>query len=962
MEIAFKILGRTRVRVDGEFVVDWGKPKARGVLAVLLLNAGNAISVNTIADWVWPDRRPANLYPTVQTAITSVRAALQRSGVRFSLRNEERCYRLEVDKSLIDLHVFRRLVDRARAIGGTDHQAACELVEQALELWGDEPLADLEGDLAARRRDHLVRNHYLSASHALLYGLGKLGNYTRMLDHLDEIPPELDLEILLAKHRLTALYGLQRAQEALSYLVRIRRRIVEEIGDGSEVELNALHERLRVRHEQATAARSPGPRYLPRDVDVFVGREHLLSELDALVPPGATPRLITVDGQPGIGKTTLAVHWAHRVSQRFPDGCWFASHADGSEVVADLLTALLVPIESIPSLPARIARLRELLATRRMLIVLDDVTGVEPLLPALATSVVLVVSRARMSGLVLRHQARAFTVLPLGNEEIAGWLHDRLGARAAAAPDLVARLAERTGGMPLVMQLMGEHVAAQPDRSLADLLVSLTDGRTLLSLQHNGISAELERSYRALSPEQAHVFRLFGLHPFHEIPLPVVAALAGLPIERARALADELMWKRLVDTVDGDRYRMHDLLREYAADRLAHDGPRTERDGAVTRLMSWYLHTVNNADRMVFGYRDAVPMLPLADGVRPLQFADEDAVARWIAKEKASIVGVLRSSPQPGYVWRIANGAGELFSRYGHYDEVVAMMTAGAEAARLNGDVLPEADTLSNLAHFHIKLHDYAAADRLLERAQRVLGDHDDPETLAVLLRNKADCLRGASNVPRALELYQEALDLADGFEDTRSGILHRMGVACRGGGRLDEAAAHLVQARLIRQRTGDYKGEADSLVELARLARESGDDFSARTNCHEAVLRYVQAHCLPGQADARLVLAVIARDHDDAGRALTYATEALELCAGLDRELEARSHDLLAQLAWKAGERDTSIEHLEEAYRAYRDIGDERAHSVAAQLDEQVALSVPVLPLSRVDDTVVRFDNGWVE
>ncbi|GLY50898.1 tetratricopeptide repeat protein [Lentzea sp. NBRC 102530] len=962
MEIAFRILGRTRVRVDGEFVADWGKPKARAVLAVLLLNAGNAISVNTIADWVWADRRPANLYPTVQTAITSVRAALQRTGVRFALRNEDRSYRLEIDRSLIDLHVFRKLVDRARAIGGTDHRAACELVEQALELWGDEPLADLEGELASRRRQHLVRTYYLTASHALLYGLGKLGDYARMLEHLDEIPPEHDLEILLAKHRLTALYGLRRAQEALNYLVTIRRRIVNEIGDGSEVDLNSLHERLRVRHEQSAVTRSPGPRYLPHDVDVFVGREDLLSELDALVLPGTAPRLITLDGQPGMGKTTLAVHWAHRVQRRFPDGCWFASHTDGGEVVADLLVALGVPIEPIQSVPARVARLREELASRRMLLVLDDVTGVEPLLPALSTSVVLVASRARMSSLVLQHRARAFTVLPLGNDEIAHWLTTLLGDRAAVAPEVVARLAERTGGMPLVMQLMAEQIAAQPDRSLADLVPMLSDGRTLLSLQGNNVRVHFERSYDALNPAQARLFRLFGLHPSHEVPLLVVAALAGLPVERARVLVDELVWKRLVETVDGGRCRTHDLLREFAADRLAQDEPAEEQDAAVTRLMSWYLHSVNNADRLVFGYRDEVPMLPLPDGVHPAEFADEDDVARWIAKDKASIVGVLRSSPQPGYVWRIANGAGELFLRYGHYEEVVAVMTAGAEAARANGDVHAETDTNSNLAHFFIERRDYSAAERLLERAQRVFGDRDDPETLAVLLRNKADCIRGADGVPRALELYQEALALAEGFEDTRSGILHRMGAACRVGGRLDEAAVHLVQARLIRQRTGDYKGEADSLVELAWLARESGDDFSARTNCHEAHARYAQAHHQPGRAAAMVLLGLIARDNDDPALALTYATEALELCTGLDRELEARAHDLLGQLAWKAGQHDTSIEHLEQAYRAFRDIGDDRARSVAAQLDEHVAQSGPVLPSSRSESTGIWFESGLLE
>jgi tetratricopeptide (TPR) repeat protein len=442
----------------------------------------------------------------------------------------------------------------------------------------------------------------------------------------------------------------------------------------------------------------------------------------------------------------------------------------------------------------------------------------------------------------------------------------------------------------------------------------------------------------------------------------VIAALAGLPLDATRDLADSLVWTRLVDAVDGDRYRLHDLVREYAADRAAHDEPPGERAAAVHRMASWYLHSVDHADRRVFGYRDAIPMLPLPDGVEPADFADEDEVVRWIAREKASIVGLVRTSPLPGYVWRIANGAGELFARYGHYDEVVTVMTVGAEAAHASGDVLPEAKTLSNHGYFHIKLHDYRTAERLLERAQRVFGDRGDPESLAVLLRNRAECMQGAHNVPKALELYHQALALAEGFDDTRAGILHRMGVACHEGGRLAEAAAYLVKARHIRQRTGDYKGEADSLVELARLARESGDAFSAMTHCHEALARYAQAHHQPGEAAARLVLAVLARDHDDLKRALIYATEALELSAGLDREAEATAHDLLAQLTWKSGEHDVSIGHLDEAFRAYRDLGDPRADSVAAQLDEHTAATGLALPTSRVEHTAPWFENGLVE
>ncbi|NUT47553.1 MAG: tetratricopeptide repeat protein [Saccharothrix sp.] len=973
MDVHFKILGRTRVRADTGFTDEWGTPKERGVLAVLLLNVGRAVRTRTLAEWVWPDgKEPRDPAATLSTYTTRIRAALHRLGLPGRLVAAEGAYRFDADPASIDYHAFQRSVRDGRVLGRAgDHERALELVDSALRLWDGEPLADLDTDLARNQRLVMVRDEWLSALDAMLDGLARLGEFEEMLRLVDAAQTDHDTDVLLAKRRIEALYALDRPEDAMRYLLDFHRRAKAADEPERADEVRRFHDTLvgRPRPPMRPEARPDvaPPRHLPYDVDGFTGRTDLLAELDAVLGGRPKPRLIALDGLPGVGKTALAVHWAHRVRDRFPDGFWFVNldgFGDGpsateDEVVTSLLEALRVPIELIPGTAARRAKLRELLATRRMLLVLDnaaDERHVEGLLPLVSGSVVVVTSRVRLSDLTLRHGARSFTVPPLDRQLACRWLHDRLGARANAEPDAVDHLASLAGGLPLALGIIGEYVAAQPGKPLRDSVSRLRARRSILDLGVSGsgattsLRAVFDCSYRALSPPLRRMFRRLGLYPGLSIPAGVAAAMAEIDEDQAHDQLESLVWARLLEAREGNRYALHDLVRRFAAELLDPEESRS----AARRMLDWFLHTAHNADLVLFAHRERVPMLDLTPTVRPLTFDTPEAAMDWLVGERGelSAVSQFAAAGFEEHHWRLINSL-EGLMRLGYRDEVVQGLRAAVHAARAAGDRFGEAGSLANLGFALSRFNDHEEAERCHQQAYTISLEIGDQVGVAVALRNMAERQAAIGETANALKMFERALVIAReaGDLDTEAGVLHRMGEALRLGGRTVDAIAQLNIAWSMRERIGDRAGAGATLAALAAAHHEHGDHLGALGLAHRAVLELRQARDVGTEAQACTVLAAVNRDLGELKTAETHATRAVELArTARDPMRQAGASDLLGQVRWRQGDHRAARRHWSAALELYSALGDRRADGIKAQLAE---CEEPYVPPGRVADSV---------
>ncbi|MEU5691717.1 tetratricopeptide repeat protein [Actinosynnema sp. NPDC020468] len=964
MTVHFKILGHTAVRRAGVFTGEWGKPKERAVLAVLLLNLGKTVSIRNLAEWVWvDDKTPQDPAATLHTYTNRIRMALKPLGLPGLLTTEPGGYRFVAEPDTVDYHVFQRVLhDARRLVAAGDHGGAAALLEPVLADW-QRPFADLETPHARNWRQVIERDEWFDAFVLLLDCRLRLGEPAEVLRLTRAVQAEHADDVGLARRRITALFTLDREEEATRYYLDLHLRVGAAGDPARAEELRRVYgELLRGVDERAAAGVVALPRTLPADVDGFAGHTDLLAELDALLV--GRPRVVTLDGLPGVGKTGLAVHWAHRVRSRFPHGVWYADlngFGDGpatppDQVVTDLLEALGEPVDRLRTPQARRSRLRDLLSARQVLLVLDnaaDAAHVEPLLSLVGGAVVVVTSRERLSELTLRHRARCFTVPPLGPDLAARWLRDRLGDRAAAEPEALDGLTALAAGLPLALAIIGEYVGAQPGKPLRDFVTRLRESRAVLGLSVDGSTTHLtlravfDCSYRVLAADVRRVFRLLGLYPGLVVRRGVAAALTGWPEEQVGVLLDRLVWARLLESREGDRYAFHDRVREYAAWRAEVDEPEEGRGRALRRMFDWYLHTVHNADRRVYPHREAVPLLDLVPGVAPRDFDTPESAMDWCVGERAEIGAVIRLAEETGFddhLWRLVNSL-EVLNRLRFRTEVVSGLRIAVAAARRAGDRFGEAGSLSNLGFVLSGFGEHDEADACDRRAHDIAVEIGDRVGVAIALRNMAGRRAANGRTAHALEMFAEALTIAREEQDldTEAGIVHRTGVALRLAGRLDDAISQFHLACSLRERSNDMAGAGQSFAALAEVYRERGDHFGALSFAHRALLELRRARDSGGEARASIVLAVINRDLDDLERAAYYAANAVDLAEQADVPVsQAEAHDLLAHVEWAGGDHEAARANWRSALRIYTELGDSRASGILAQLAEWQTPEVP--------------------
>ena len=497
------------------------------------------------------------------------------------------------------------------------------------------------------------------------------------------------------------------------------------------------------------------PRQLPTAVPHFTGRAGELEFLDRTLDDadrGAAGVVIAVlGGTAGVGKTALALHWAHRVADRFGDGQLYANlrgfdpaglPADPAEVLRGFLDALQVHPERIPADTEGLAALyRSLLAGRKMLVLLDnaaDVAQVRPLLPASPRCLVVVTSRREMSALAVREGARLLSLDVLSEAEANELLTNRLGTdRARAEPAAITELATLCARLPLALSVIVARAAAQPRLPLAALAAELTEIQGRLDALDVGdpaanIRTVFSLSYRHLPEAAARMFRLLGLHPGPDISTPAAASLAGVPLARARAALRDLARASLIIEGVPGRYAFHDLLRAYAAEQAAlTDGrdDRSEARAAIRRLLDHYLHTAHEAHLVLYPGREVIgPGTPLGL-VTPEALATKAAALAWLDAELQVLLKITDLAARDGFddhAWRLPVVLWNFYAVCGHWHDGARAQHTALEAARRQGELSGQAHALRGLGAFHVMLGAYREAHARLAEAQemfRLLGD-----------------------------------------------------------------------------------------------------------------------------------------------------------------------------------------------------------------------------------------------
>jgi tetratricopeptide (TPR) repeat protein/DNA-binding SARP family transcriptional activator len=984
VEIAFGILGQTTMHPHGQSTVNWGSAKLREMLAVLLLHRKRRVSLDKLSRWIWADeeQQPLDLASTARTYTTRISKAIRDAGLPGKIQTTGGALCFDVEADVVDYFAFTKLINEARAHDRHgDHQATCELINSALALWHDEPLADLTSQPAEAFRYSVTHNEWLPANQLLLGAQIALGHYTDAQRLLDELQREHSTDLGLAKRRLDLLHTTDRPHDETDNYQTTRKLLQDSGMEDAAAELRRYHyslitkpstrasltsygaggaaKRLATLHTNHKATGGPqsllpqlpppGRTQLPPAIPEFVGHDDLQATLDNLARTAAgqlRPGVIVLDGLAGIGKTTLAVHWAHRQLGDLVDNAFYVdlhgfdggNHKEAAEAIDELLDGFDIPIERFATTARREAKLREVLAGKRTLILLDNVRDsphVRPLLLALSPCLILVTSRTRLTGLAGRHGARHCTVTPLNPRNALTVLTDRIGTRAAADPEAVARLAALCGGLPLGLQLVGAYIEVCQDATLAQFAEELRDHGSLLDIgdggddPHANLRAALMVTYDALSPEARLVFRLLGLSPILEVTLHVAAALAGCSLKESKRALDALVGSHFLAHAGAlNRYHLHDLLRAFARELASNEAYADEHGCAEIRLLSYYFQTSYGADRKLFSSRIGVPLLPPEPGVPELDFATDEDATTWLLREMGNLTAIIPWAAKKqlhDYAWRLPHNLFRLYRARGRYAELLMSFKVAVASTQVVVDLESEAASRNDLGLIYIALDDWQQASAQFHLAAAIAQQINSPAGIPLSLAQLGFHEAHAGNIDKAAELYTRALTLAMKGSDpsTISSILHRFADIHRIRRHYNTAIEFYHRALDLRMEINELRGQAETLVEIA--------DTLTKQEKYPAAVRYGQQalHIIQyiGDIDvgshACSVLAIIHHTQGDHRIAVAYARQATRLAKlGHNATTEAEALHTLGHALHELGHLEAAREGWSNSAAIYSDIG----------------------------------------
>lgn len=632
-------------------------------------------------------------------------------------------------------------------------------------------------------------------------------------------------------------------------------------------------------HGPPCSPRGPVPRQLPRGVRDFVGRDRETARLDAILrgPGGGPPEVVAITGTAGVGKTSLAVRWAHRIQEGFPDGTLYVNlrgygpeaPVGPAEILESALHTLGVPPGSVPAhLEERSALFRSLLAGHRLLVVLDNAATagqVRPLLPGSGDCLVLVTSRSRLSGLVARDGAHRLSLEILSEQEAVDLVRATTeGYRPADEAADLAELAGLCAYLPLALRIAAERAASRPHDRLADLIRDLRGESSLWDAlstddgdEADSVRAVFSWSYRALPAAAAQLFRLLGLHPGSDIGPEAAAALAGQPAGQVRRLLDLLAGAHLLQQGATGRYRFHDLLRAYSAGQAHTEERHEDQRQALYRLLTWYLHTAAAASAALQNIYAAPDLVPHPPEVVPLAFAGHGDATRWYREERGNLADLTLAAHAHGFdrvAWQLPAVLHGIHVEGGQSDDWFAMGRIALRAAERAGDREGAALSHNTLGNAYLK----AARTRAVGRREAV--GH----------------LRAAVEIFRAAGLRQEQADAVNNL-----GLVH---LSQR---RLYEGLECFESVLALSEESGDRAWNAVALGNLASTHALLGDPAATT----EFATRALEAHRALGRNPSAWVdpLLELSGAHRLLGRpaeALEHAEQALAIAEDLDSPL----------------------------------------------------------------------------
>ena len=987
----FGILGPLEVWDDERQLTVPG-PQQRALLTVLLLSANRVVPTDRLIECLWGEDPPGTARALLQGCVSQLRRVL-RTDRGQPLMTRDPGYLLEVGPGELDLDRFDELVAAARRCG--DLTRSGELLVEALALWRGPALTAVTTEACRAEAVHLEERRLGAVEERIDVDLRR-GRAADLVAELTTLVGAHPLrERLWAQHML-ALYGVDRQAEALAAYRRLRETLVEQLGVEPSAMLqqvqrdilagaDALGGYLRGRGAAGRATggppASPAPAQLPAATTAFTGRTGHLARLDELLRtrPAGLPILV-ITGTAGVGKTALAVHWAHQVRDRFPDGQLYVNlrgYAPTAplrpvDALSRFLLALGVPVEQVPAdLDQAAALYRTLLTDKRVLVVLDNARTAEqvrPLLPGGPGCLVLVTSRDRLAGLVARDGADHIALDVLGVEEAVALLVRLLGrARVRTEAGAVHELAALCANLPLALRIAAANLTLHPGRAVADEVAALASSNRLGALELEGdeesaVRAAFDRSYAALEPDARRLFRLLGLVPGPDVTAAAAAALTGHPSEVAGRWLDRLAGAHLLDQHAAARFTCHDLLRLYAADRAHTEETAGELAAARDRLDGWLLATATAAaDRL---YPDKLRLPATAELPGGGAFATYPEALTWLDAERANLVAAVQQAatePARPVAWLLADALRGYFWLRRYTVDWLAIARAALAAARSGQDLRAQAAAEFSIADAHLLQARYAPAIAHYTRAQGLARRSGWLDGEATATGNRGSAYWWSGRLDDAAAGYLDALALyrQTGRLGGTAANLSNLGAVYWSLGQLVQAADHSAEALELYRKVGSPGGEVVGLSNLGEICQAMGRLEEALDHLNRALQLIRETGYRGAEAETLRVLAAVYRDAGRYDRALELARTATEAARETgDRSYETDVLNCLASIYQGLGEPGRALECHRKALRLARET-ETRYAEVVSLTGIAVALCHPTPAKTRLDQAVTHADQA---